>query len=207
MKYLYFIAVLVVLSVLSYYFFETDGSQIKQPSFEHQFKRTLQGKDLPVLFGKAYIPSVKSWSSYVNKMFQFSIEIPADMEIRHSVNVWEHAGKEYDSYSISFTDTTPKERIFFISIDETPLTSVEKYLVQDGGYSGLIQEKKNIFGIEAIITTSPQDLVHPQPEILRERHMLFIQNGFFFDIITMNMPLDDVERIWESIQFFDVKVR
>lgn len=202
MKYLYFIAVFVALTVLSYYFFETDGSQIKQPSFEHQFKRTLQGKDLPVLFGKAYIPSVKSWSSYVNKMFQFSIEIPADMEIRHSVDVWEHAGKEYDSYSISFIDTTPKERIFFISIKETPLTSLEKYLVQNGGGNGLIQEKKNISGIEAIITTSPKDLAYPQPETLRERQMLFIQNGFFFNISTMNMPLDEVERIRGSIQFF-----
>lgn len=206
MKYTNFIvwsiSILIVMTVCGYYFFsQKNNNQYGIQKSTPQLKQTLRGKDLPALFGQEYVPSTKNWSVYVNEMFHFSMEIPPQMETRHSVNIWEQHGNEYTYYGVLFTDTTPDERILAVSIKETNLGTVEKYISQNGGYNGFIFEEKNISDTKIVIAITAPDPVHTTAEESRERHFLFIRGGFFFDITTRNMSISNVNRIWKSLRF------
>lgn len=206
MKHFYFIVVFVIVFLLGglgyKLFFQKEQIHTKQLQEARSYtKYLLEVANIPALFDASYASLSNGWSLYINNMFYFSMETPNNMNPGHMLRVWEQGEKEYRSYSVIFTDRTSRERILNMFIQEKPLASLEEYIAQRSENVNLIKGEMNLSGIRAITMLSPYYASDLQKEEDRERRVLFIRDGFLFEIFMRSMPLEDIDHVLKSFQF------
>lgn len=154
-------------------------------------------------FGETYIAPVETWSTYTNKPYRFSIEVPPGMGVRQTVGDVLREGESEKIYSIELSDPAHVTKIFSVFITPTDLVSVRDFVDQQREYQTFLKEERQISGVPAILVTSPQDQLHPHIEGDRERHLLFIHNRHLFDVVIRNLSPEDIVRIIGGVRLLE----
>ncbi len=169
------------------------------------FKHPLSPQELSLFKGKITIVS-DGRLRYINKTFGFSVELPNGVKpLIHQGEVWGKDSVEYKRYYILFQDSSTSTKIFNISVQNTPYTSIDEWYSQNktnqqyfSEYSKL--EKKHVVsGTDALTFIAPFELTYPKEQ--RTQRTFFIHNGLLYDITLGHLSPEEQRRVWGSFEF------
>ncbi len=204
MKNKYFISFLIIIFLVFFYYFNKQKDDFSdEPDFRKEsfLKEILRWDNLPKDFRGTFVDDLDNYNTYTNKMFSFSLDVPNEMKNFESINIREQGDLEYENYVIRFIDNAPEEGIFNILIQKTSILTIKEYTsYHKDKYKNYDFKERNEyldFNLDTVIYENKSATEKS------ERRVLFIKDGYIFDIMTRDLPINDVYYIWNSFKFLD----